>query len=211
MRTNILLLLLGAVSCYAPDIKDKGFACKIGDPMGCPEGFACTTCPDQNNPPQFDGCCSNHPVQSAAIDAAAISPADEDTALPVSVDGPLQSTLDSATDSTQVPDGCATLCSGICIDEQRDVKNCGSCGKDCRTGAPTMASVRCAAGMCQFDCGTGKHVCSGVCLDNDADHCGPSCTPCNPTPHGVTWCDGTACVLQCITGYVASGGVCVPI
>ena len=200
MRIFTCLLWVSAIGCYAPDILDRGFACKLGDPIGCPEGFACTACDTANNPNGFNGCCTNRPALSAEVDAI----------MALRSEDRLGGGDGGAQDATSGEDACATLCGMSCVDITSDVQHCGSCDIDCRVGKPTGATARCKSGACAYDCGVDRVYCLGTCLGSDADHCGEGCVQCIPIPHAVTWCASGACVQQCSQGYVLMGGTCVP-
>jgi hypothetical protein len=76
-----------------------------------------------------------------------------------------------------------TECSGICVDLQTDVNNCGTCGTICPEGQPGFVRG-CAAGNCFFmrerACAEGLSSCNGVCVDRQTDPancglCGNAC------------------------------------
>ncbi|MBM4780069.1 MAG: hypothetical protein GQE15_20390 [Archangiaceae bacterium] len=65
--------------------------------------------------------------------------------------------------------GGRTLCvanaasSGVCVDVQTDVSNCGACGVTCTAGANGAAA--CAAGSCTTVCSPGFLDCNGLAID----------------------------------------------
>jgi len=93
-----------------------------------------------------------------------------------------------------------TLCSGACVELQRDPLHCGACGAACASGEV------CDAGRCALRCPTGQAVCAGVCRDTAVDraHCGACGTAC---AEGEV-CDRGACRLSCGAGLAACGGAC---
>ncbi len=98
---------------------------------------------------------------------------------------------------TPVPIVCptgTTDCTGICVDLQTDVDNCGTCGNVCPEGQPGFVRG-CAAGTCFFmrerACAEGLSSCNGVCVDRQTDpaNCG-------------------ACGNVCAAGEICFGGLC---
>jgi hypothetical protein len=101
-------------------------------------------------------------------------------------------TGDSASRNGQLPAnggsgfaGCRpgyTNCSFSCVDLQRDVFNCGSCGSTC-----DEIGYLCQKGVC--DCEPGFTKCPDECVDlrNDNSACGSCNTFCS---HDVTCSDG---------------------
>jgi hypothetical protein len=87
-----------------------------------------------------------------------------------------------------------TDCSGICLDLQNDVNNCGSCGHVCPPGQ-TGFVPGCAAGNCFFmrerACDPGLAFCNDVCVDTQTD----------PANCGL-------CGNACGAGEVCFAGVC---
>ena len=120
-----------------------------------------------------------------------------------------------------------TDCSGLCIDLQSDVNNCGSCGNSCPV--PTNASALCEDANCDFVCDTGyvplndecipidlcfpSVNCSGECTDlqNDVNNCG-GCDNVCPTPANASaLCESANCGFVCDTGYELLDDECVQI
>lgn len=92
-------------------------------------------------------------------------------------------------------------CTGACVDQLSDDRNCGSCGRACTGGK------RCALGVCV--CSTGQHDCSGTCVSNTSTNsCGSSCTPCPSAAGATSTCDGRTCGSTCNSG-VTCFGACV--
>ncbi len=76
-----------------------------------------------------------------------------------------------------------TVCSGACVDTQRDVNHCGGCGKACASGQ------FCMTGSCTNCAGPTMAVCNGVCLvtvtnRNNCGGCGIKCKPGKPCVGG---------------------------
>jgi alpha-tubulin suppressor-like RCC1 family protein len=61
-------------------------------------------------------------------------------------------------------------------------------------------------------CQSTQAVCGGVCVAEDASHCGPSCADCSgtvlPDPHGIPACVDQACGMACAPGFLRSGRTC---
>lgn len=72
-----------------------------------------------------------------------------------------------------------TLCvanaasSGVCVDVQTDVANCGACGVTCTAGANGAAA--CAAGSCTTVCSPGFLDCNGNLATDGCETAGTSC------------------------------------
>lgn len=75
--------------------------------------------------------------------------------------------------------GGRTLCvanaasSGVCVDVQTDVSNCGACGVTCTAGANGAAA--CAAGSCTTVCSPGFLDCNGNLATDGCETAGTSC------------------------------------
>ncbi|MBL8937310.1 MAG: hypothetical protein JNM69_22310 [Archangium sp.] len=75
--------------------------------------------------------------------------------------------------------GGRTLCvanaasSGVCVDVQTDVSNCGACGVTCTAGANGAAA--CAAGSCTTVCSPGFLDCNGNLANDGCETAGTSC------------------------------------
>ncbi len=93
--------------------------------------------------------------------------------------------------------GGETACVGLCVNEQSDMNNCGSCGAVCPTGGS------CVNGACT--CPSSDVLCSGSCVNEQTDpiHCGACGTFC---PVAAT-CRGGTCV--CPSGEAWCGDYCV--
>jgi hypothetical protein len=95
--------------------------------------------------------------------------------------------------SCQCPANLAS-CSALCVDEQTDVKNCGSCGNNC-AAKPNVASATCSAGSCVTTCSGSTTDCDPAAgngcedLTSDAKNCG-------------------ACGHACGAGEICAGSAC---
>ena len=69
-----------------------------------------------------------------------------------------------------------TQCSTNCVELDKDVNNCGTCGTACKLGE------RCSAGNCKpwLTCKGNKTYCSGRCVEvsKDVNNCGACGAPC---------------------------------
>ena len=82
----------------------------------------------------------------------------------------------------------------------------GTCKAGCLTDSQCTTDETCSSHDCA--CKTGFHRCGGVCVSNDVEHCGPSCSVCPTDPHGTATCDGTSCGITCSAGAKFCGGAC---
>jgi len=123
--------------------------------------------------------------------------------VPVAVDvGP---PVDAGCGATQLCASSLSCCGGDCIDLQRTVSQCGTCGHACPT--PANATARCSAGRCDFSCRVGYGDCDGAAssgcetpLDTLADcgQCGRACALTNAT----SACTAGACaIVRCNAGF----------
>jgi|GEM_PF-781791 len=123
--------------------------------------------------------------------------------VPVAVDvGP---PVDTGCGATQLCASSLSCCGGDCIDLQRTVSQCGTCGHACPT--PANATARCSAGRCDFSCRVGYGDCDGAAssgcetpLDTLADcgQCGRACALTNAT----SACTAGACaIVRCNAGF----------
>jgi hypothetical protein len=151
-----------------------GFTCALGAP--CSSGkCACATadsvCDGQcvnleTNIDHCGGC--HHPCRASGESCTAgkcACPAGE---------GPI--------DGVCCPTG-DSVCSGECVDEQTDTRNCGMCGNGCASGT-------CVGGACT--CPTGESVCGGACCD-----IGQACDRATHT-----------CTFSCSSERPCNGGCC---
>jgi hypothetical protein len=77
--------------------------------------------------------------------------------------------------------GCSSelsLCAGACVDLERDVANCGECGRACNAEG---GSAVCEEGSCGIRCGSGLTTCGDYCVDtaNDPRDCGACGNACS--------------------------------
>ncbi len=108
-----------------------------------------------------------------------------------------------------------SACGGVCVNEQTDNANCGSCGNVCSTSDPNAAGDSCnGRGTCVVTCKMGYTLCNGVCVNEKIDNancgaCGNACTTSDPNATGAS-CNGSGvCVTACKMGDTLCGGVCV--
>ncbi|MCB9642807.1 MAG: hypothetical protein H6728_06985 [Myxococcales bacterium] len=121
-------------------------------------------------------------------------------------------------------------CGEACVDLRQDDKNCGACGKICRS------DEKCDKGFCILRCESGTQACGDACVDVLANNkhcglCGKACasgeqctsgqcvSTCPPNLPDV--CDGTCVDLQrdrthcgkcgetCAAGRLCTGGRCL--
>jgi hypothetical protein len=95
----------------------------------------------------------------------------------------------------------ATTCGDDCVDTSSDPRNCGGCGRNCRSG------THCENGECVSEpgCGAGFSQCGGQCVDLGSDqyNCGACGQACD---FGGT-CVAGICMPRCPSGIC--GGRCV--
>ena len=96
-----------------------------------------------------------------------------------------------------------------------DPLHCGSCANTCPT--PPNATPTCAASACGFACSAGFGNCDGmggngceVDFTRDPTHCGSCGSPCPVPLNATATCTASVCGFNCNTGFVLSGGRCVP-
>ena len=195
MRALLLLAISFFAGCYSPDIADNGYACKIGDELGCPEGFACRLCDIRHNPPWADGCCTRLSVTGGVVPLPGMDGSDDFVPDLGDQDGNL--------------DACASVCAENCVDLHTDPSNCGKCGHVCAAGAPFDSTYSCVAGICNYSCGAGMHVCGKKCVTENGMSCGSACVVCPTVAHGSSRCDSSQCSIMCDHGYVQMGQTCV--
>jgi len=105
-----------------------------------------------------------------------------------------------------------TDCSGVCLDLQTDVNNCGACGNVCPEAQPGF-DVGCAAGNCFFmrdrACAEGLSACNGVCVNRQTDPM--NCGLCGNVCASGQICFGGQCANdnRCEAGLTFCNGVCV--
>jgi hypothetical protein len=130
---------------------------------------------------------------STATPTETLTPAPTDTPTPAPTETPTPTPEPPTPTPVVCPDG-TTDCSGICLDLQNDVNNCGTCGNICPEGQPGFERA-CAAGNCFFmrerACQEGLSFCNEVCVDRQTNpaHCG-------------------LCGNACAAGEICFGGQC---
>jgi hypothetical protein len=107
-----------------------------------------------------------------------------------------------------------SACGGVCVNEQIDNANCGSCGHTCTTSDPNASGSSCnGSGMCVSACKMGYTLCNGACVNEKTDSancgsCGNACA--TSDPNAGASCNGSGvCATTCKMGYTMCGGVCV--
>lgn len=125
-------------------------------------------------------------------------------------------------------DAAGACCGGTCKDLSFDVKNCGACGRTCKSGewcnhGYCEAEVTCDATNSDLTCnlasGRAGVCCEGSCVDpHSADNCGrcgAACPPgatCNSSGGCVNATGGSAYCLKssdCSGGRICQAGRCV--
>ncbi len=76
-------------------------------------------------------------------------------------------------------------CSGLCVDLQSDVDNCGVCGNTCNTGEV------CSTGKCELICQVGLTNCNGACVNLETDD--GNCGTCGNMCLGANTCQAGKC------------------
>ena len=91
------------------------------------------------------------------------------------------------------------LCEGRCIDVAADERNCGACGRVCRSDRT------CEDGVCTCSA-TDAISCDGACVDpySDPDHCGA----CEVTCSGGDLCVSGECMPGCPQDLTECDGIC---
>lgn len=115
---------------------------------------------------------------------------------------PSESYCDLST-NTCVP-GCVedTDCkTGRYCDDQRQCQN------GCREGECGLNEV-CDLNSRTCQCLAGYHRCSGFCVAEGLNSCGPSCEICPTDLNGDASCTPSGCQLDCYEGYKYCGGSC---
>lgn len=106
---------------------------------------------------------------------------------------------DSSTSDAGPACGAGQLaCGGSCVNTQKDVNNCGACGKTCG------ADEACEAGKCALHCPAGTAVCGSRCvaLDTDATNCGA----CGKTCAAGSVCSAGKCAVTCAADLTTCSG-----
>ncbi len=161
-----------------------GFVCPRGEMCGagvciCKDIYCDAICTDPKNDPQNCGMCGN--------DCPAFTPCCGSTCCNI-FDGHHKCCFLNTTDPLN----------GDCSDLLVDPKNCGGCGKACRS------DQTCINGKCT-PCPP-QALCGGQCVDltSDPKNCG-SCK--NVCPAAQKFCVNGMC-QQCPTGQTLCGGIC---
>jgi len=123
----------------------------------------------------------------AELDTRSNTPADAPASLDASPDKPfdLTTAVDTGQDVETVDTNSAcvlpmTTCTGLCINPQTSVDNCGGCGRACGTqnGTPNCAAAVCSMSSCSpgfFDCSANENTSRDGCETNgntDSANCG---------------------------------------
>jgi hypothetical protein len=106
------------------------------------------------------------------------------------------------------------LCSGRCVDLQRDAQNCGGCGTVCNTpqAFAGCSSGQCAVGLCFYrwaDCNSDPSDGCEANFDSDANNCGScgnACPSSPPDASGTRCNNGTCKVTGCVGMYSDCNG-----
>lgn len=70
-------------------------------------------------------------------------------------------------------------------------------------GGASSSNVGGGGGQPPIDCGEGTHACNGVCVSNsDPATCGDACSRCPTPPYTEATCDGSACGVVCVEGFL---------
>jgi hypothetical protein len=76
------------------------------------------------------------------------------------------------------------------------------CVKGCITDEHCPEYQTCNTSKQECECQKGYHFCEEVCMDSaSVDHCGNSCTPCEPPKNSKPVCNGFSCTYKCDKGY----------
>jgi hypothetical protein len=89
-------------------------------------------------------------------------------------------------------------CGGSCVNAQKDVNNCGACGKACG------ADEACEAGKCALHCPAGTAVCGTRCVDTATD--GTNCGACGKTCAAGSVCSAGKCAVTCAADLTTCTG-----
>jgi Stigma-specific protein, Stig1 len=161
----------------------------------CPSGrSSCSgTCRDLLNDAANCGSCGNScpPGQNCLNGRCFL----QGTSPVVSTSAPVPITPELSCSGGQTP------CSGSCVDLFSDKKNCGVCGRACKS------QEICVNAQCGPACTkSGTTLCDDVCVDLDTDTkncgaCGTECRTLLPNAKGSVCTDGKCVVSQCDTDY----------
>jgi hypothetical protein len=141
-----------------------------GGPFACSNGNK----PGPDSLENFDGGPSDLSDDSGYVEDHTVSTVDAPTG-----------TLDA---NSSAPDGCVTMCNGVCTNTLTDPKNCGACSNACGM------SGTCVGGTC--DC-TGVTTCNNQCVDTTQDPA--NCGACGKN------CQGSSCMASlCLPSSIAT-------
>jgi hypothetical protein len=136
-----------------------------------------------------DGAVDSVPVLDTGSEARGETPDTRDASSDPPAD--LTAPADSGRD-LEVPDSASacvlpmTTCTGVCIDPQTSIGNCGGCGRACgsQNGTPTCSASACSMVSCSpgfLNCSADENTSRDGCETNgntDSAHCGRCGNPC---------------------------------
>ena len=96
-----------------------------------------------------------------------------------------------------------TDCSGVCVNLNSDLANCGACKAACKAGQV------CKGGKCALSCQAGLTNCGGVCVNLKSDK--PNCGACGQACKAGSVCYNGSCLPVCQAGWALCKGTCVSI
>jgi hypothetical protein len=162
----------------------------------CPSGrTSCSgTCADLQNDARHCGSCGTSCLSGqTCFNGRCYLPGTQ--APVVSTNAPVTITPDLSCSSGQI------ACGGSCVDVFSDKKNCGVCGRACKS------LEKCVNAQCGPACTvSGTSLCDDTCVDLNTDMlncgaCGTECKTFLPNAKG-SLCSGGKCIIsQCNTGY----------
>jgi len=113
----------------------------------------------------------------------------------VSTSAPVPITPELSCSSGQIP------CGSSCVDVFSDKKNCGVCGRACKS-QEKCENARCGPACTE----SGTSLCDDKCVDMDTDmnncgSCGTECETFLPNAKGSLCANGLCIISQCKTDY----------
>ncbi len=101
-------------------------------------------------------------------------------------------------------------CDGHCVTTATNPEHCGGCGTECT--APSGGTPVCAAGTCDFVCGSLER-CGARCIDLEGDpaNCGSCGNECPPVSDGQPTCTALGCGVSCGAGFEECAGLCADV